>query len=354
MQTDRFDTKVRRLGVETSRRGAFTCLPSFALSLMGGLQFAEAARDPQGKCTKIRNKKRRRQCLKKAQAHDGQDASQLSPLIPSGSNVTFPVRAAFYYPWVPNAWKQCEIFPFTNYMPSLGYYNSGDPNTILQHIQAMQYGGIQVGITSWWGVADHTDQLIPAHLLAAASTGFRWALYYEQEGTTNPSVEQIRADLTSIRDRYAGDTSYARVDGRFVGFVYNADDRDCAVADRWHEANTVGAYIVLKVFRGYGTCLTQPDSWHQYAPAVAADDQTGYSYSISPGFWKRGEEARLQRNLVRWEQNIRDMVGSGEPWQLVSTFNEWGEGTEVESAVEWESASGFGAYLDALHRNGVP
>lgn len=26
------------------------------------------------------------------------------------------------------------------------------------------------------------------------------------------------------------------------------------------------------------------------------------------------------------------MVASGEPWQLVTTFNEWGEGTQVEDA----------------------
>jgi hypothetical protein len=48
------------------------------------------------------------------------------------------------------------------------------------------------------------------------------------------------------------------------------------------------------------------------------------------------------------------MVASGAPWQLVTTFNEWGEGTAVESAEEWASSSGYGDYLDALHRNGQP
>ena len=46
------------------------------------------------------------------------------------------------------------------------------------------------------------------------------------------------------------------------------------------------------------------------------------------------------------------MVASNEPWQLVTTFNEWGEGTIVESAQEWATASGYGQYLDALHDNG--
>jgi len=46
------------------------------------------------------------------------------------------------------------------------------------------------------------------------------------------------------------------------------------------------------------------------------------------------------------------MNASGAPFQLVTTFNEWGEGTAVESATEWASASGYGAYLDVLHDNG--
>jgi hypothetical protein len=43
------------------------------------------------------------------------------------------------------------------------------------------------------------------------------------------------------------------------------------------------------------------------------------------------------------------MLTSNARFQLVTTFNEWGEGTAVESALEWASPSGFGAYLDVLH-----
>ena len=43
------------------------------------------------------------------------------------------------------------------------------------------------------------------------------------------------------------------------------------------------------------------------------------------------------------------MVASHAYLQLVTTVNEWGEGTAVESAREWATPSGHGAYLDALH-----
>jgi hypothetical protein len=113
----------------------------------------------------------------------------------------------------------------------------------------------------------------------------------------------------------------------------------------------VDAYVVLKVFVGYRSCPSQPDAWHQYAPGHA-DDSKGNAYSISPGFWKAGSGITLSRDLNRWSASIRAMVASGQPWHLVTTFNEWGEGTSVESAAEWSSASGLGAYLDALHANG--
>ena len=265
---------------------------------------------------------------------------------------SFPIRAAFYYPWFPEAWNQQGFNPFTNYTPTSGFYDGGAQLVIKQQITAMQYGGIQAGIASWWGQGSRTDGRISALLQAAAGTNFRWSIYHEPESQGNPSVAQITSDLTYMRDRYGNDPSFLRIGGKFVVFVY-ADGTDaCGMVDRWTQANTVGAYLVLKVFSGYRTCASQPDGWHQYSPAVATDSQRGFSYGIAPGFWKKGDPVRLARDLTRWNQNIRDMVASGAPFQLIATFNEWGEGTSVESAQEWASSSGYGAYLDALHNNG--
>ncbi|MDX6645520.1 MAG: hypothetical protein QOK40_1247, partial [Miltoncostaeaceae bacterium] len=266
----------------------------------------------------------------------------------------FPMRAAVYYPWFPEAWNQQGFNPFTMYHPSLGFYDSSAPAVIRQHIEAMKYGKIAAGISSWWGQGTMTDGRVSALLAGAAGTGFRWTLYYEPEGSADPSVAQIRADLTYIRDRYAGDPSFLRIDGRFVIFVWAQAGDACAMADRWKQANTVGAYLVLKVFVGFKGCASQPDGWHQYGPAVPASNQAPYSFTISPSFNKPGEPGpRLDRDLSRWRANIRAMIASGASFQLVTTFSEWGEGTAVESATEWASASGYGDYLDALHTDGA-
>ncbi len=266
---------------------------------------------------------------------------------------SLPVRAAFYYPWFPEAWKQQGMNPFAHYRPSLGYYDGGSSAVIAAHISAMQYGRIGVGIASWWGIGSRTDSRIPALLRAAASTTFRWSLYYEGEGRGDPTVAELHADLVYIRDHYGSARGFFRVNGRFVVFVY-ADGADrCGMVERWAAANAnVGAYIVLKVFPGFRSCSRQPDAWHQYSPAIAETFQAGYSYVISPGFWKANESSpRLARAVATWTQNVRAMVASGAPFQLITTFNEWGEGTAVESATQWASPSGYGQYLDVLHEN---
>ncbi len=143
--------------------------------------------------------------------------------------------------------------------------------------------------------------------------------------------------------------AFFRVEGKFVVFVYATASDGCSMAERWRQANTVGAHVVLKLFPGYKGCPSQPDGWHQYS----ASPETSHgrdSFTVSPGFWKWDEDKpRGARDPDRFRQNVTNMVASGANYQLVISFNEWGEGTAAESAEEWSSPSGYGVYLDALH-----
>jgi hypothetical protein len=186
---------------------------------------------------------------------------------------------------------------------------------------------------------------------SALGSPLRWSIYYEGESLGDPSVEEIRSDLVYLRDRYASNPAYFRVNGRFVVFVY-ASAENCSMADRWKQANTVGAYVVLKLFSGYRDCPSQPDGWHQYAAHETAHPP--YSFTVSPGFWKWDQPVpKHPRDLDGFRQSVRNMVASGARFQLLISFNEWGEGTAAESAEEWASPSGYGDYMDALHDNGA-
>jgi phosphoesterase family protein/glycosyl hydrolase family 99 len=276
-------------------------------------------------------------------------SSSPSPSGGGDRQPALPIRAAFYYPWFPETWGPSSD-RFTNYHPSLGWYDSSDVGVVSQHIAAMQYGGIQAGISSWWGQGSKTDLRVPTLLRAADGTDFRWTLYYEPEAQGDPSVSKLQDDLAYIQNHYGNDPSFLRIDGRFVVFVYADASDACGMASRWSQANAVNAYIVLKVFPGYKTCGDQPAGWHQYGPASATADMSPYSYTISPGFWKKGESSpRLTRDIGRWTNQVAQMTASDARFQLITTFNEWGEGTAVESATEWATSSGFGKYLDVLH-----
>lgn len=261
-------------------------------------------------------------------------------------NSKIPVRAAFYYPWYPENFKA----PSGKYMPSAGYYNGDDRAVVARQIKDMQYGQLQAGIASWWGKGKREDNRLPLLMAEAAKLDFSWSIYYEAESLGDPSSAQISADLNYLR-RYADLPAWLHIGGRPAVFVYADGNDACGMVTRWANANkSAGYYVVLKVFGGYRDCAGQPQGWHQYAPGGHLDVQAGYSASVSPGFYRYDAASpMLPRDPARFRQDVATVAASRAPFQLVTTYNEWGEGTSVESTTDWPSASGHGVYVDILH-----
>lgn len=284
-----------------------------------------------------------------------------SPPPTTPTSIPLPARGTFYYPWFGEAWSQRGFDPATHYTPTLGYYST--LGVLDRHVAAMRYGQFDFAVSSWWGQGSKEDARLQPLLTAAHGTGLRVAPYYEAEGAAigtvpgspNPAAGQITADLNYVATHYTRDPNYLWIAGRPAIFAYGDGSDTCATATRWAKANAAAAthfYVVLKVFPGYATCADQPANWHQYGPATATDGQGPHSYTISPGFWHFAETApRLARDAARWQDEVTAMNCSGAGLRLVTTFNEWGEGTSVESAAQWSSASGQGTYLDELHAN---
>lgn len=273
-----------------------------------------------------------------------------TPALP---NATLPLRAAFYYGWYPEGWPASTGEPAASAHPSAGVYDSSDPAILAGQIAAMRYGGIQAGIASWWGPATRTDGRISQLLAAARGTGIAWAIDDELETVSDPDVATIRAALEYVGTRYATDPSYLRTGGRFVVFVGAGAGDGCDSVSRWTEANSMQAYLVFAAVPGYAGCASQPDDWYAADPTLAQQQIGQSSYSISPGFQRLGEPARLERDPARWAANVKAMIASGARFQLIGSFNQWRDGSSVESATEWASGSGFGLYLDALHTAGL-
>jgi hypothetical protein len=222
-------------------------------------------------------------------------------------------------------------------------------------VASMLYANMTTGINSWFGPGTVTDSRIDAQLAADHGTAFTTALYYEQEGYVDPSSTQIGSDM-DYAARYFADPSYLHINGKPVVFVYANGADNCSMAQRWAQG-TAGKniYVVLKVFSGYLACADQPSSWHQYSGDVREDRQGKFSTTITPSFWKWGEAApRLARDPVAFAAAVRDMVASGAQWQLIVSFNEYVEGTQIEATTDMPTCAGQGVFLTILHRDGNP
>ncbi len=236
------------------------------------------------------------------------------------------VRAAFYYNWFPETWTAGGAPVHGE--PSLGKYTSA-LGIFQTHVLQMRYARINAGIFSWWDPQSPYDARVPDMLKAAEGTPFRWAAYYEQEGFGDPDPAKLAADLDYLK-RYFSHPNYWHIAGKPVVYSY-ADGADGqTMAQRWAQAAT-GIYYSLKVFDGFRTVSPQPSSWHQYAPDQGYVEFLPWSVSVSPGFWFAPDAtARLERDPRRFEADVARMVAAKPEVQLVTTFNEWGEGTGVE------------------------
>mmetsp|Transcript_7367 Transcript_7367/g.10749 ORF Transcript_7367/g.10749 Transcript_7367/m.10749 type:complete len:290 (-) Transcript_7367:3-872(-) len=268
-----------------------------------------------------------------------------------GKSLEYPLRGAFYYAWYPETWTVNGESVF--YRPTLGNeYSNNDPVVQKAHVDALDYIHVDVAIVSWWGMDQKLDRARITNLLdKSVATNVKWSVYHEMERHENQSPQGIRGDLDYLRKWFAWHPSWAHIDGRAVIFVYN--EGSCDVSKRWSQANSNQEwYVVLKTFPGYKDCDVQPDHWHEYGPAFDVVHVKQQSFAVSPGFWRADEEKprlpRLSESVFR--NNVRDMVESNEDWQLITTFNEWGEGTAVESAYDWFGAKdNYGIYMEALH-----
>lgn len=262
-----------------------------------------------------------------------------------------PIAAGFFYPWYPSHWTENDVYPYTNYTPSLGHYSSTDSSTVAQQLELAERAHLDAFISSWWEPGETTDVSLQHILSQTASSGspIKWATYYEREGYESPGVAHIASDLQYMNYYLFSSPAYLFVDGKPVVFAYGEGTDDCTTVDRWldaQEQSGIDAYVVLKVFEGYTDCPSQPESWHQYSPTSHFDYQPTHSASVSPGFWKSGQGPALERDAFNFEYAVQWMAVTDTTWRLITTWNEWAEGTAVEPALEYGDT-----YIDILCRN---
>jgi hypothetical protein len=291
---------------------------------------------------------------------------------------------AFFYPWygkyrhwldgghnppttwasyhLPNLYGQSTI-PITDNCPGGGattggtiniadsLYDSNDTPTIIRQMQLMMSIGIEFGISSWWGQGTYEDiafdkiinEVHPALLGTSSSyAAFKWCCLYEDEGFETPTIAQLISDLNYIKDNYTNNSHYLKVNNVPVIFVYNAAHAGFDAIDdleRWEDARaSVPFHVVFKRDPlSAGAAASRMNGWYEYAPADAyfAALSGGHSAFISPGFHLFDAAVRLApATTAQWDAACRDLKNANVRWKTIQTWNEWGEDTGIEPALE--------------------
>jgi len=287
-------------------------------------------------------------------AGGGSSVSQPNPsLVP-------PLRGAYYFPWYDEAWDSGIYTPATHYTPTLGaYYDQNTDPVINQHVAWALEANLDVLIPTWRGKPDgtgisattfagdggtHTDAKIVRIMDAARWSSLKVAMLYEVEAYANPTQAEIEAEFTWLAANRFTYPTYLYVDGRPVIFVYTGADHSDALAQKYSDATSgfTTAYVMMQTQTDPSAATPQPDGWFTFS-----NDRTSAvsnSYNVCPGYWLFSDANPVTtRDLATWQANVASMIASGADWQLINSFNEWAEGSQIEPSTELGTD-----YLDAL------
>jgi Glycosyl hydrolase family 99 len=94
---------------------------------------------------------------------------------PSSPDIQFPLRTTFYYPWYPETWTVNG--KKAHYIPDLGEYSSDDAAVVEDHIDQMEYGYMDLVVSSWWGPDEQQERSRLSRLMDKTiemNASFKW------------------------------------------------------------------------------------------------------------------------------------------------------------------------------------
>ena len=300
---------------------------------------------------------------------------------------------AFYYTWYNNPetdskwehWDQNHHQPpldiSSDYYPVLGAYSSNDEEVIAQHFAWLREAGVGVVITTWWGPGSGTDRIVPLMLDIADHYGLKVTFLIEQY--TGRSAFTLGTNVRYLKTTYGShpafywttETSQFSPDDRKKGLFFiwgttNVEEGGSAVPfDYWREtldklhAEDPGTLVISDEYDSPYRKESHFDGSYNYG--VLDVDPVGYTYAtklhqdawyvpgINPGFSISRIDYPLEldtprRDGLTYNDRWESMFAQGREPQMVviTTFNEWHEGTQIEPAQPSALTSEGEAYLD--------
>jgi hypothetical protein len=305
-----------------------------------------------------------------------------APPAPSAEKIPHQVLA-FYYIWwgtpqVSGQWYHWrdvdlahkEIASATDY-PEIGPYDSHDPAVVDRQFRLAKAAGITGFIASWWVPGDFHDKGMPLILDTAKKYGLKIALDYETvPPSEGPKPEGAVEYVLYVLNHYGNHPAWLKVGGKPVIFVYTRAIKQIGL-DGWRTAMAEvnrqypgGAFFICdqltkdaaEIFNGLhsynptdkitGMSIAEIREWAQanYPLWVeTAGKERLASVTVIPGYndiknmGVRPPPYTTDRHYgetyrVLWEAAI----AAHPDWILVTSWNEWHEGSEIEPSIQHE------------------
>jgi len=291
---------------------------------------------------------------------------------------------AFYYPWYGNRegpsgepfhwdyYTNDNIQTSTNY-PILGPYDCHDPLVISAHIALAKQAGIDGFIASWWGPNTFEDNAMETILNVAEAMDFEISAYYESVRIM--TQEQVTRELDYFFDNYGDHPAFLHESGEPVVFVYvpSYNNRDAEfwlqvreAVENQHGPITLiadhGDLDLFPAFEAFHTYIyTGDQSYQVFSNAQkrmsvgltgSAEEQIAllkngenltiyekpFFVTVNPGFWfyrkTPGDLLAERNNGEKYADNWNTAFDLDTHTVLITSWNEWHEGTEIEPSRE--------------------
>jgi len=310
-------------------------------------------------------------------------SSTALPRIVCAASVA-PEILAFYYGWYGNPqvsgewrhWKNVDpvskrVENVTDF-PAYGTYDSHDPAIVDRQAEAARGAGITGFIASWWGRDSFEDRGMPLLLAAAAKHELAVTAYYEKIAGEDAAsrIKSAIDDIDYLLTRYGGDKAWLRASGKPVLFVYGRALHELSPAD-WQEVlaqvrrDQPGGVVLIadsldpqlvSLFGGASTYNITGQTQHKSPPEIRAWGHTAYpkmvaaaglgkisTVTVIPGYDDRNTGRPPPRPVTdRWGGETyrvlwQEAIAAAPDYVLITSWNEWHEGSEIEASVEYGS-----------------